>query len=140
MLVTLLRVFVLFVGLCVACYTSSEPQKALQWVSLSEAKHFKVTIYPQDNRTIIGDYHHWIVELADHEGMPIGDAQIAIGGGMEGHGHGLPSQPEVTRYLGDGRYLIEGVLFNMAGEWALLMAIQTATASDRVRVDMTLTF
>jgi len=63
-----------------------------------------------------------------------------ISGGMDAHGHGLPTSPFVTSYLGQGKYLIEGLLFNMSGEWNLQFAIKSPKFSDRARLDFTLGF
>ena len=111
-----------------------------QWQKTSEAKHFTITIAPQQGRYTIGEYHQWIIEVKNSAAKPVENAQITMGGGMVGHGHDLPSQPVVTRYLGEGKYLIEGVLFNMMGDWTLLFAIQTPSVADRVRFDIALTF
>ena len=59
---------------------------------------------------------------------------------MAAHGHGLPSQPLVTQYLGEGKYLIEGILFNMAGAWTLVIAIKNDNMIDTAQFDMTLDF
>lgn len=111
-----------------------------RWIKKSEAAHFAVTIYPQEKIYAIGDYHTWIVEIRNALGKPVENAQVGIGGGMLGHGHGLPSQPKVTRYLGGGKYLVEGMLFNMAGKWTLIVGIQTPKVSDRVLFDINLAF
>ena len=40
------------------------------------------------------------VIVTDANGAPVEDARITVDGGMPQHGHGLPTQPRVTRYLG----------------------------------------
>lgn len=42
---------------------------------------------------------------------------------MPDHGHGLPTAPRVTRHLGGGRYLVEGMRFNMSGWWRLKFTV-----------------
>jgi hypothetical protein len=49
---------------------------------------------------------------------------------MPQHGHGLPTSPQATEYLGDGRYLIEGVRFNMGGWWELKFSISAGQGDD----------
>jgi YtkA-like len=71
-------------------------------------------------------------------GEAIDDAQIAIDGGMPQHGHGLPTRPRVTRALGDGRYEIEGVRFNMGGWWTFTLAITSARGTDTVTFNLAL--
>ena len=115
-----------------------------RWRQQSDAGHFIVTLMAEDGQYKIGRYHNWIIVVTDNQGNAIENAQIAISGGMLAHGHGLPSKPLVTRYLGQGQYLIEGMLFNMSGKWTLLFVIQTVIQKpmlrDRVRFDIELTF
>lgn len=101
---------------------------------------FKVTVYPQSGKTEIGGYHNWIIQVQDPQGKAVEGARMSVGGGMEAHGHGLPSKPQVTEYLGEGKYLIEGMQFNMSGRWTLLFVVQTASEMDRVRFDFDLAF
>jgi hypothetical protein len=68
------------------------------------------------------------VSIHDLAGHPVDNATIEIDGGMPQHGHGLPTKPRVTRSLGDGRYEIEGLRFNMGGWWELRLAITSASA------------
>lgn len=66
----------------------------------------------------------WEVELRDAQGDLVPDAQITVDGGMPSHHHGLPTAPRVTQVLGPGRYRIEGLKFQMPGEWALHFRIE----------------
>ena len=77
-----------------------------------------------------GELHSWLLTLKTAAGQPVEGAAITIDGGMPQHGHGLPTSPEVTDYLGDGRYRIEGVKFTMSGWWQLRFAISAAAGSD----------
>lgn len=101
---------------------------------------FKVTVFPESGKTEIGSYHNWIIQVQGPEGKAVENARMSVGGGMEDHGHGLPSKPQVTNYLGQGKYLIEGMQFNMSGRWTLLFVIQTPNQMDRVRFDFDLAF
>jgi hypothetical protein len=52
---------------------------------------------------------------------------------MPQHGHGLPTQPQVTRELGDGRYLLEGMKFSMPGWSDLKLQVRSTDGqADRV--------
>ena len=79
-----------------------------------------------------------IVRVVDARGRPIDDALIAIDGGMPEHMHGLPTQPRVTRALGDGMYEIEGVRFSMGGWWELRLAIDSPAGADSVTFNLSL--
>lgn len=101
---------------------------------------FSILVHPTEKEAVIGEYHSWLIQIKDSQGRSIENARILISGGMDAHGHGLPNAPKVTKYLGKGKYLIEGMRFNMAGEWNLQFAIQSSLGADRARIDFTLDF
>jgi len=76
------------------------------------------------------------VMITDAQGRPVEQAAITIDGGMPEHGHGLPTQPRVTRALGGGVYEIEGLRFSMGGWWQLKLAIHSATGTDTVTFNL----
>jgi hypothetical protein len=78
------------------------------------------------------------VSIVDADGRPVDDAAIQIDGGMPQHGHGLPTRPRVTRALGNGLYVIEGVRFNMGGWWEFKLAINAPSGSDVVTFNLSL--
>jgi hypothetical protein len=51
---------------------------------------------------------------------------------MPQHGHGFPTQPKVTRELGDGRYLLEGMKFSMPGWWELKLKVDASSGADEI--------
>ena len=78
------------------------------------------------------------LRLRDAGGRPVEGATITVGGGMPEHRHGLPTQPRVTRALGDGVYEIEGVRFSMGGWWELKLAIESPAGADSVTFNLSL--
>jgi len=108
--------------------------------ALSLNKIFRVTIYPLYGEKLIGQYHSWVVHVETPSGKFIENLRLGVFGGMAAHGHGLPTKPQMTRYLGNGDYLVEGVLFNMAGEWTLQFLVQTPQQTDRVRFEFDVSF
>lgn len=76
--------------------------------------------------------------VTDSAGTGIDGATIRVGGGMPQHGHGLPTQPRVTRSLGNGAYVVEGLRFNMGGWWELRFAIVTPAGRDSVTFNLSL--
>ncbi len=99
----------------------------------SRGAKYVVDLRPRAQVIPIDQMHEWIVALATPAGEPVLHAQIDVDGGMPQHGHGLPTKPRVTRELGDGRYLIEGVKFSMPGWWELRLQVNTAErGSDAV--------
>ena len=78
------------------------------------------------------------VALTDAKGQSVDGAVITVDGGMPQHGHGLPTQPRVTKALGNGEYVIEGVRFNMGGWWELKLAIAGKEGTDTVTFNLAL--
>lgn len=76
------------------------------------------------------------LRTADAE--PVEGAVIEIGGGMPQHGHGLPTAPRVTKSLGGGKYLVDGLKFNMGGWWELTFRIAAPTGTDIVTFNVDL--
>jgi hypothetical protein len=86
----------------------------------------------------INRMHSWTITVTAPDGTPVDNAAIAIDGGMPQHGHGLPTAPQVTRALGEGRYLIEGMKFNMDGWWTIDVEIDGPAGSDAVTYNLVL--
>lgn len=78
------------------------------------------------------------VLVTDAQGRPVEGAVISVDGGMPEHGHGLPTQPRVTRALGAGVYEIKGVRFSMGGWWELKLAVESPAGADRVTFNLSL--
>jgi hypothetical protein len=104
----------------------------------SVAGVFVVAVAPEREPLQQGPLHSWIVTVTTPDGAPVEEATIAVDGGMPQHGHGLPTAPAMTGALGDGRYRIEGVRFNMSGWWELKLAIAADGASDDVTFNLVL--
>jgi hypothetical protein len=104
----------------------------------TQAGVFAVAIEPEVEPVQQGPLHNWIVTVTTPAGQPVEDATITVDGGMPQHGHGLPTVPAVTAALGEGRYRIEGVRFNMGGWWELKLAITAGGASDAVTFNLVL--
>jgi len=104
----------------------------------SAAGTYLVEIAPEKEPLEQGPLHNWTVTLKTPDGKPVENATIGVDGGMPQHGHGLPTAPQATAYLGEGRYRIEGVRFNMGGWWELKFAISAAPGDDVVVFNLTL--
>ncbi len=59
-------------------------------------------------------------------------------GGMPQHGHGLPTKPRITKNLGDGKYLVEGMRFSMNGWWEIKFDIDSGNRKDSVTFNLVL--
>ena len=105
----------------------------------SAAGTYRVGLVPPPQPPAINQMHSWKVKLATPAGAPVHGASFAVDGGMPQHGHGLPTQPRVTRELEDGTYQLDGMKFSMTGWWQLKLAIQGPQGSDKVTFDTVVT-
>ena len=107
----------------------------------SQNGRFTVTLESTESEFALNEFRVWQLTVTDAaSGESVTPARVSVGGGMPMHGHGLPSQPQVTQYLGDGRYQIEGLKFNMLGKWLLEFDIVTKSASDTVKFELLLDY
>lgn len=99
---------------------------------MTESGQFKVSVSPRPQPVPINRMHQWILSVAGPDGHPIDDVKVEISGDALGRNRQLPTAPRVTRYLGGGQYLIEGVRFNMAGWWELKLRVESGQHRDSV--------
>lgn len=98
---------------------------------------FKVTYTTAPAQVPVNTFHTWTITVTDADGKAVNDAKIHVDGGMPAHGHGLPTDPKVTKNLGNGSYLVEGVKFSMPGEWVMKFTINSGGTEDTAVVTLT---
>lgn len=98
----------------------------------SEHRLFLVELEPPAVAPTVNRIHSWQIRVRDAGGTPVRNARITVDGGMPQHGHGFPTRPRVTREIGEGIYLLEGMKFNMTGWWEIRLQLDTQHASDTV--------
>ena len=106
------------------------------WSSRSDK--FRVSFESSLRPIVINRIHTWILHVETTDGEPVDGASISLEGGMPEHDHGLPTAPEVTRNLGHGDYLVEGVRFHMNGDWELELTITANGETDTVVISLQL--
>ena len=97
---------------------------------LSEGRLYRATVRPQGDTIPQGRLHRWTLHLETAEGAPVDSVKVAVDGGMPQHGHGLPTKPRVTRDLGNGDHLVEGMKFNMGGWWVVKFHVTGGAGTD----------
>ena len=103
----------------------------------SAAQMYRVTMTPAESIKV-GRLHSWNIQVVSSDGTPVDSAKITVDGGMPQHGHGLPTKPLVTKQLGDGRHLVEGMKFNMGGWWVVKFEVASSQGSDVVTFNLKL--
>ena len=105
---------------------------------MSENGHYQVSYTPKLSPVPVNQIQTWTVRVTDPNGQPVEDARITVDGGMPQHGHGLPTVPQVTKYLGDGQYQVEGMKFHMPGWWVVKFKIVRNDLTDNVTFNLML--
>jgi hypothetical protein len=125
---------ILVAGLLGGCMLFAKPPKDLDYsrTRTSAAGLYRATIRPQGDSIPQGRLHRWTLHLETAAGAPVDSATLAVDGGMPQHGHGLPTKPRVTRELGNGDHLVEGMKFNMGGWWVVTFRVSGTPGRDSV--------
>ena len=122
------------------CMMFSKPPADLDYsrTRTSESGRYRATIRPQGDSIPTGKLQRWTLHLETTSGTPVDSATLAVDGGMPQHGHGLPTKPRVTRALGNGDHLVEGMKFNMGGWWVVKFRVDAAAGADSVVFNLSL--
>ena len=117
---------------------ASAPTTAEEFKFRTDAGRYNLQLTPHDSQPTLGTLHHWHLLLTDPQGKPVDGATVRVDGGMPAHGHGLPTAPKVVSAERAGTYRIEGLRFNMPGDWELRLAIEGIAGSDTARLEFRL--
>jgi len=130
----LLAAAVVAVSLIEGCMMMAKPPADLDYsrTRTSEAGRYRATIKPDGDSIPKGKLQRWTLHLETPTGAAIDSAKVTVDGGMPQHGHGLPTKPRVTRQLGHGDHLVEGMKFNMGGWWVVKFHVASTTGADSV--------
>ena len=128
------------VSLLTGCMLFASPPRDLDYsrTRQSAGGAYRVTIRPQGDTIPQGKLHAWTLHVETAAGAPADSARVRVDGGMPQHGHGLPTKPRVTRALGNGDHLVEGMKFNMGGWWVVTFAIAGSAGADSVTFNLSL--
>ncbi|MFL2840800.1 MAG: FixH family protein [Pseudohongiellaceae bacterium] len=97
---------------------------------------FKVSYRSKVMPIPINQIHQWVLLIENAKGEPVSDANVELQGAMPLHDHGLPTNPVVTEYLGEGNYLIEGIRFHMMGGWEITLEISQDCHRETVLIPL----
>ncbi|MEN8719742.1 MAG: FixH family protein [Oceanococcaceae bacterium] len=103
-----------------------------------QGEHYQLRVASRVSPVVINRIHAWELDLRDREGQPVTQAAITVRGGMPAHNHGLPTAPEVTQELAPGRYLLEGMKFQMGGEWEVNFQVDAEPGQETLTLRFSL--
>jgi hypothetical protein len=99
---------------------------------------FVVSYTSEPSQIPLNKIHAWKITVSNPDGKPVSGARISLSGDMPEHGHGLPTQPEVTQEIEKGAYLVEGMKFSMPGWWVVMFTIKADGMEDTVTFNLLL--
>jgi len=97
---------------------------------------FHVTYQSIGGQIRINRIHSWELTIKDAAGEPVNDATVTVVGDMPEHGHGLPTEPEVSTMGVGGFYRIDGMKFTMPGWWVVTISIMINGVHDSVSFNL----
>lgn len=106
--------------------------------SASMKGHFNVSYQSEVHPMPVNRLLSWNLNVTTADGKPLKNANIKILGDMPEHGHGFPTEPEVSGTMEDGLYLVEGVKFSMPGWWVVTFHITAGDMMDHVSFNLLL--
>ena len=114
------------------------PVPNLQARVMSENGLFRASWESRPADPAINELHEWVLHIETVDGEPAAGAIVSVNGDMPAHGHGMPTEPQVTADLGDGDYLVEGMSFQMGGYWIVDVTVTFEGETDLVRFGLDL--
>jgi hypothetical protein len=129
---------VLLIGTVMARMSDIPEDLDYSTTRLSEIGLFNISYTPSTGPVPVNQMHQWTLKIETVDGQPVENAVIFVDGDMPQHGHGLPTRPQVTEYLGNGNYLVEGVKFQMGGWWVMDFTITANDRTDAVHFNLML--
>jgi len=106
--------------------------------SASMKGHFNVSYKSEVHPIPVNRLLSWDLSVTTADGKPVKNASIKILGDMPEHGHGFPTEPEVSGTMEDGQYLVEGLKFSMPGWWVVTFNITAGDMMDHVSFNLLL--
>ena len=133
---TLIAVTLSFAG----CMAAAQAPKELDYsrTRSSATGLYRGRIIPDGDSIPTGRLQRWTLHLETTNGAPVDVATVTVDGGMPQHGHGLPTKPQVTRALGEGNHLVEGMKFNMGGWWVVKFRVNSTAGNDSLVFNLSL--
>jgi hypothetical protein len=105
---------------------------------MSEHGRFRASWESRPVDPAINELHEWVLHIETVDGEPAAGAIVSVDGDMPAHGHGMPTEPQVTADLGSGDYLVEGMSFQMGGYWIVDVTVTFDGETDLVRFGLDL--
>jgi len=115
---------------------AQETNRSQSW--LTQSGYYRVSYTSMLKPLVINRIHEWVFHIEEADGAPVDNATVSVTGGMPKHNHGLPTDPRMTKVLGNGDYLLAGMRFHMNGYWELTVTVDAGGRRDTVIIPLTI--
>ena len=78
----------------------------------------------------------WTVEVRTAAGTPVENAALALESWMPDDARVNATRPRATRYLGDGRYRVDGLRLDQHGWWNVRLEIAASVGTDSLAFNL----
>lgn len=114
------------------------PMASLQQEVPTDGGTFNVRLSTSPHPLRLNEYFELIVEIRSLD-EPSNDSPLRVGvdARMPGHEHGMNTRPRRLE-LEDGRFVFAGMLFHMAGEWAVELDVARGRIREKAKTRLTL--
>ena len=124
---------------CLNVYATTSNEYAAFTIEKSSLNNvYRATIFPLQTSVPIGELHSWVFHFATEKGETFIPKQLVGKDGMPGHG--FPVEPEISSALGNGKFLIQDVKFNMTGDWQLRLGVNGSGGWDTITFQLSITY
>ena len=97
---------------------------------------YRASLVPPSDRADRSTSTTWTVRVETAAGAPVGDATLALESWMPENDRVPAARPRVTRYMGDGRYHVEGLRFDRRGWWNVRLQVARPLATDSLAFNL----
>ncbi len=129
----LLNIVITWLLLICASLVAAEPLQGF-----SENSLYKIQLLPAEQPIAINRIQRWKIKIQTVDGAAVEDARFVFDARMPEHRHGMPTEPSVEEYLGDGLYSVSGIKFSMPGNWQIKIDGSVGVNSLYAVFDLTL--
>ncbi|MEM6767418.1 MAG: hypothetical protein AAF824_08185 [Bacteroidota bacterium] len=112
------------------------PIEGTNTASLNQAGKFKGKFFFQLEKAPLKEKHTWLLYLEDEEGNILEGATIQGMGINMDAGRGFPTPPLIQRYVGNGHYAVENMLFPVGGTWTMRFQVIWGDHADVLSFDV----
>ncbi len=113
-----------------------DPIDGTSTASLNLANKFKGKFFFQLEKVPLNENHSWLLYLENEDGEYMEGAKIQAMGINYDAGRGFATPPEVKRYVGNGHFAVDNMMFPVGGTWTMRFQVIWGDQADVLSFDI----